>query len=616
MFFSWLLFLITQDYLFIYIIIIIMVNLPWFIPQKRNVVDTNDYEVIVAADKSDITGLQDGFPTFQTNDGKFVKVKEFRDESKRPWWKFFDEFEYRETTSASEAHKWYNWYEPGTSAAEKKLLWKLDILIAFYSFLSYFSKFVDQTNINQAYVSGMKEDLGMKGNDLIHTQVLFTVGTIILEIPISYLLPRIPSNYLLFSAELGWSVFTIFTYSVKSVPALKGLRFCTGFFEGAFFPTIQYVLASWYKTSEISRRGALFYSGQFLGVLTAALIQGAVYDSMNGVDGLAGWRWCFIVDGLMSLVVAIIGLIVLPGTPFSCYSIWLTDDEILLARKRMYENGTDSSDQAKSYFDKETWKKVFSSWHIYLFGIMQFLGYNTNNTSSGSFVLWLKSLDKYSIGKINNLSAAAPAVGILYIIIVCFGADLTRKRFAWIAFSHVMNFVGNCILSIWDVPSGAKWFAFLSSYWSWSNSSVYNPMIYDFYRADNNVRSIAWNLIYLFGLQSSAWMNLLVWPTVEAPRFKTGFSVCASFSLAFIFFLIISYYLYKRDSRREALEFGIYIYNSNYEGVPEFVKQNGDKAAGKITSDSDSEISENGSSDSKASKDLKEVVEVRYHDEL
>lgn len=130
-----------------------MVNLPWFIPQKRNVVDTNDYEVIVAADKSDITGLQDGFPTFQTNDGKFVKVKEFRDESKRPWWKFFDEFEYRETTSASEAHKWYNWYEPGTSAAEKKLLWKLDILIAFYSFLSYFSKFVDQTNINQAYVS-------------------------------------------------------------------------------------------------------------------------------------------------------------------------------------------------------------------------------------------------------------------------------------------------------------------------------------------------------------------------------------------------------------------------------------------------------------------------------
>lgn len=579
-----------------------MISLPWWIPKKRYVNDTNSYSNIVSESeleedsqsvKSNSTVITSGsLPALRLENGKYVKIKEFRDEANRPWWKFFDEFEYRESTEKSGQRKWYQWFEPGTSAAEKKLIWKLDLLITFYSFLGYWIKFIDQTNLNNAYVSNMKEDLGMKGNDLIDTQVLFNVGTIIFEVPLMFILPRVPVNYLLFSCELGWALFTIGIHGAKTVSALKGLRFIVGCFEAVYFPSIHYIFANWYKSSEISRRGAIFYMGQFLGVLTSGLLQSATYSGLNNVRGLAGWRWMFLIDGVISVVVAIIGLIVIPGTPFNCFSIWLTDEEILLARKRMYDNGSDTSEKPKAFFDKKVWKEVFGSWRIYLLSAISIQAYNTNSASSGSFALWLKSLNRYSIPKINNLTATPPALGILYVAFICFGADLTRKRFAFIILCFLMNFIGNTILAVWDVNESAKWFGFLSAYWSWSQSSVFNPMVNDFYRKDNNVRSIAWIFQYLMGLQSNAWVSKLVWPTVESPRFLKGFSTCAAFSMGSNILLVPLYFLYKREERKQALENGIYLYNSKTESIPEIVRKYEDKNSGTISYNNESERNE------------------------
>ena len=234
----------------------------------------------------------------------------------------------------------------------------------------------------------------MKGNDLIKTQVCFTVGNIIFELPMMYILPRLPINYVLLISEMGWSIFTIFLFSVKNLSQLQALRFFVGAFEAAYYPSIHYVLASWYKPTEISRRGALFFSGQFLGVLTAGLIQGSVYDTLNGYNGMSGWRWCFLLDGIISVAIALVGFLMIPGTPFSCYSIWLTDEEILLARKRMHDNGNDISTSTKSFFNKEDWKKALGTWHVYLLSIIQIQGFNSNSASSGSFLLWLKSLNR------------------------------------------------------------------------------------------------------------------------------------------------------------------------------------------------------------------------------
>ncbi|KAK6456801.1 major facilitator superfamily domain-containing protein [Scheffersomyces xylosifermentans] len=551
-------------------------KLPWFIPRYREVLDDPSEEraallkaASASSSKESISGIGSDENSFEK--GKELVIREYRDEANRPWWKFFDEFEYRLTTETEEKQEWwrFRWFDKTLSAAESKLLLKLDLTVGVYALLGYWIKYLDSANLNNAYVTGLKEDIGMKGNDLIDTQVIFLVGNIIFELPWLFLLPRVPLPYVLFGAEIIWSLFTLITFKVYNPAMLKAFRFIVGSAEAPFFVIFHYSAASWYKPKEIGSIGAIFYCGQFIGVLTSGLLQGAA-STIKG--SLSGWQYMFIIDGSISFFVAILTLFLQPGTPSKCYSIWFTDDEIRLARRRMAENGTDMSHSTKSFFDKQTWKNILTSWHFWVLSFAQMFGFNTNNTASGSFALWLKSLNRYTPQKLNNLTTIPPALGLIWIMIVCVGADITGKRFGMIIFSYIMNSIANIILAVWNVPERAKWAGYYLSYWSWSQSSVFNPLISDILRHDSNQRAIEWMIIYILGLQSSAWVQRLTFPTTDAPRFKAGFTSCAVFSIAAILCLIVAYFFYKRDERKKALKNGIYLYNSKTGEIPPAVR--------------------------------------------
>mmetsp|Transcript_2561 Transcript_2561/g.2846 ORF Transcript_2561/g.2846 Transcript_2561/m.2846 type:complete len:271 (+) Transcript_2561:311-1123(+) len=229
----------------------------------------------------------------------------------------------------------------------------------------------------------------------------------------------------------------------------------------------------------------------------------------------------------------------------------------------MRENGTHDGLILTKFFDKETWKKIFISWPFYIFTLGNVGGFNASNSQSGSFALWLQSLNRYSIPKLNQLTAIPPALGIAWLIITTTGADLTRKRFLMIVFAQLMNFIANIILAVWDVSEKAKWFAFYFSYWAWSQSSVFYPLQNDVLRHDANRRSIEWVLSYTIGLQSTPWISKIVWQTVEAPRYPKGFLTAALMGLAQAIVMIICYFFYKRDERRIAKLNGVILYNSS-----------------------------------------------------
>lgn len=213
--------------------------LPWFIPQLRHI-DGQLYCTDIL-DRSD----ERAGDIATAGSGTDIHIREYRDESKRTWKDFFNEYEYRYTKDESRERQLLRWFDKDTSATEKRLICKLDVLIAFYSFLGYWVKYLDSSNLNNAYVSGMKEDIGMSGNDLINTQVIFLVGNIIFELPWLFLLPRVSLTYVLFISELIWSIFTLATYRVENPQSLMAFRFIIGAAEAAYFPIIHYTLASW-----------------------------------------------------------------------------------------------------------------------------------------------------------------------------------------------------------------------------------------------------------------------------------------------------------------------------------------------------------------------------------
>ncbi|CCH44167.1 putative transporter SEO1 [Wickerhamomyces ciferrii] len=125
-----------------------------------------------------------------------------------------------------------------------------------------------------------------------------------------------------------------------------------------------------------------------------------------------------------------------------------------------------------------------------------------------------------------------------------------------------MNLIGNAILAVWDVPDSAKWVGFCFGYWSWSQSSTFYPLMNDILRHDANQRSIEWILSYLFCAQSNVWLNKIMYPTTEAPKFTKGFTGAACWSAVQGIAMMVGLVFYKRDEKREAYDNGIVVYNS------------------------------------------------------
>ncbi|KAL2673927.1 hypothetical protein Neosp_012372 [[Neocosmospora] mangrovei] len=447
--------------------------------------------------------------------------------------------------------KWYHiqWYSDTDTKEERKFIIKLDTLIVPYAVLAYWVKYIDQSNLNNAYVAGLKEDLGFKGNELVQLQTFYIIGAVVGQIPFFFLLTYIPIHWLLPFLDVAWGIFTLLQYRVTSFAELAAYRFLVGWFEAAFFPVMHYLFGSWYRGDEIGRRGGVFYVGLSLGTLTAGLIQAGASSRLDGVRGLEGWRWMYIICAVITIPIGILGFFVLPGTPDQPNRRVLNQHDIDVGEKRLRRAGHQSHGKMK-------WrdlKKVILRPQFWGIILVDVLFWNAGiHASSGSFLLWIKSLNRFSPARVNELGTIAPALGIFYTLFVCFASDLVLGP-AWaITMAHVWNIIGLIILVIWRVPEAALWFAFSTIYSAYSMSSVFHGWVNTQLRASPAERSFTLVLINAISQSSTAWTPLLVFKTVEAPRFPKGFAFCLACAIGLLISThALHLYLKNRDPQAE-----------------------------------------------------------------
>ncbi|CCH46880.1 putative transporter SEO1 [Wickerhamomyces ciferrii] len=500
---------------------------------------------------------------------------EYRDEANRKWYQFFDEYEYRYNEHTRKNKVWWSWFDKNATKAEKKLVLKLDFMIVLYTIGGFWSLTLDSTNLTNAFVSGMREDLNMVGDELSTATATFSAGQVSFQILFMYIFPRLPLNYLFFATNLLWSLITILSANVQNAQQLYVSRFFCGAAESSFFVQVHYLLGNVYTASEISSRGGLFYTGLMLGGLTSGLLQGQIYQSLNGVLGKAGWRWIFIIDGAITIPIAFYGLYAVPGTPENCYSLFLTDEEILLSRKRLRDaNIVPPSKNPPPFLDFNLWKKILTSWQIYVLMIFDGLFWNCSGPIKNSgFPLWLDSLKRYSTPELNRITSIPSALGIAIVLAVCLSADIFKSRSAAILFGTAMTLTSSAILAAWDVPESALWYAFYICYFGYSISSVLYGWLNDIMRHDPQERAIVLCAANIFSAQSIAWLVPVAFPTSEGPRFKKGYRFATSVDAVLLAWTVLTFVLYKRQERKDARKNGIVLYNSAKGDIPEEVAE-------------------------------------------
>ncbi|KAJ5948530.1 Major facilitator superfamily domain general substrate transporter [Penicillium verhagenii] len=391
----------------------------------------------------------------------------------------------------------------------------------------------------------MATDLGFTGNQLIHFQTIFTVGNVVGLLPFMYIFPRVPMHYLVPTLDLLWGIFTLLQYRATSYAEIMAYRFLVSIFEASYFPGVHFVLGSWYKSSEIGRRGGTFYVGLTLGYLTASLLQSAALEHLDGVNGLAGWRWLFIINAIITLPLAVAGYFIWPGTIAKPNRLVLSRAELELARARL-ETGQQGSRTKSAPFTWALAKRITTSSRFWLVLIWDGFFFNSS-ANSASFLLWLKSLGRYSSAKENQLNSIPPALGVFIILFINFSSDLWLGRAGAITLASVVNFTGLVILAVWDVPEGAKWYAYSVQYSAVAVSSVLYGWTNVIYRDSVEERAVVLVLITAISTSWTAWIPLFTYPTVEGPRFVHGYVFSAVMTVCLVGMTFVIRYVYGSD---------------------------------------------------------------------
>ncbi|KAK2615121.1 hypothetical protein N8I77_001897 [Diaporthe amygdali] len=443
---------------------------------------------------------------------------------------------------------WYQWYSPDQTPEERRLVLKLDLLIVPYAFILYWVKYIDQTNINNAYVSGMSEDLNFNGNELVQFQTIFVVGNVLGLLPFIYLFPRVPMHFLVPTLDLGWGIFTLLQYRAQSYGEIMAYRFLVSIFEASYFPGIHFVLGSWYRSDEIGRRGGIFYVGLTLGTLTASLLQAAATTYLDGHNGLPGWRWLFIINAIITLPLAFLGYFIWPGTPARPNKLVISERDLELARSRLERQGS----VVKSVpFSFALLSRIFKNWKFYVLVLWDVFFFNTS-ANTAAFLLWIKSLHRYDIATMNNFSAISPALGIFFVLFINFSADLWISRANAITLASAFNFTGLVILAVWNVPEAAKWFAFSVSYSAVAVSSVLYGWANIILKDNIEERALTLVLMTAIATSTNAWIPLFVYPTVESPRFPKGYVYSASMVVCLVVMTHTISHLFGNDGQKRS----------------------------------------------------------------
>ena len=201
----------------------------------------------------------------------------------------------------------------------RRVTWRLIPLL----FVLYIFNFVDRTNVGLAALQ-MNRDLGFSNAAFGFGAGVFFLGYAFLEVPSNLMLVRFGARRWIARIAISWGLCNMLLMLVRTPAEFYVVRFLLGAAEAGFFPAILYYLSTWYPAAMRARSSARFIiaiplSGAIGGPLGAKLL------GLEGVAGLRGWQWLFLMEGIPSVLLGLAVLWYLPERPET--ATWLTDPQ-------------------------------------------------------------------------------------------------------------------------------------------------------------------------------------------------------------------------------------------------------------------------------------------------
>ncbi|KAK4082219.1 uncharacterized protein Triagg1_2031 [Trichoderma aggressivum f. europaeum] len=224
-----------------------------------------------------------------------------------------------------------------TAAMAKRVLFKIDTRVMPVLALLLLCSFLDRTNVGNAKILGLEADLGITDKQYSQGLAVFYATYIACELPSNLVLKKVSPRIWLPSLTVAWGITTMCLGFVRSFGSFAAVRALLGIAEGGLFPGIVLYLSSMYTRGELALRIGIFYtsaslSGAFGGLLARGL------SAIGPRGGLEGWRWIFIIEGLLTVISGLIAFVALPNGVASA-GFLSTEERDFAAERLASDNG-------------------------------------------------------------------------------------------------------------------------------------------------------------------------------------------------------------------------------------------------------------------------------------
>ncbi|KAJ7111201.1 major facilitator superfamily domain-containing protein [Mycena crocata] len=327
-------------------------------------------------------------------------------------------------------------------AEERALVRRLDLRIVPLITLLYLCNFIDRTNIGNAKVAGLEKDSKLVGYQYNIGLSVFYIVYALTEVPSNLLLKRIGATVWIPTLVLAFGGVCVATAFIKNFGGFMAVRMCLGLAEGGVMPGIAYYLSMWYTRDELALRIGIFVSasslsGAFGGLLATAFL------SVHQIDGLphGQWRNIFLFEGVITIVVALLGYVLLPRAPESNRFLSEREKTIAMERLRTGNAGINAAEKT----DFALIKRAFFNMNTMVCAV-RFLLCNITVQGISLFMPTLLAGMGYK-GIQSQLHTVPPyIVASVWSIFVAYGCQRTSRRGIWCLITTPFAILGSCML--------------------------------------------------------------------------------------------------------------------------------------------------------------------------
>ncbi len=320
----------------------------------------------------------------------------------------------------------------------RKVAWRL----MWFVMALYFLAILDRGNISFAAIS-MNKDLGLDAQMFgIAVGVMYFTYSMF-EIPSNLILGRFGARVTLTRIAMLWGIATVLMAFTQGPWSLYAFRAFLGFAESGLFPGVMLFLSLWFPFAYRARYNAMFNYAVPISYIFGSLISGAILD-LDGVLGIAGWKWLFILEGAPAILLGVTGIFYLTDRPREAK--WLAPQEKAWLAAEIERDARDMGVIHDRSLLKTLMKPMVLLFALSNFGLFCGLA---------SLFSWLPQIIKtfgLPNSQVGMVTAIPPLAGLIGMILLSRHSDRLGERFIYSCCTLLLAATGFAIAAFAPSP--------------------------------------------------------------------------------------------------------------------------------------------------------------------